>query len=202
MTSFPEMSGLDGTRVQTQLLAAPSRSFECTQLSLSTMRDSSFVVLTGSDHERPAFTDTEIQLIIDTFDAVVTGNPTAGAAQLRALAHTALAPLWTPGNSVSPSPYDLTVHSASRLIFFLSKENWSFEPARIKLKTSFGGGEFGGLNWLVLNGSSLEPRAFELVDSCTQTGESFEFALFIDVAQAGGSQHTRLIVDPIIKNED
>ncbi|WP_417482465.1 hypothetical protein [Maricaulis sp.] len=200
--SFPDMSGLDGTRVQAELLVAPSRSFECTQLSLSTLRDSSFVVLTGSDHGRTAFTDTEIGVILNTFDGVVTANPTADAAQLRALAYTALAPFWTPGNSVTPSPYDLTVHGASRLIFFISKENWSFEPARIKLKTSFGGGEFGGLNWLVLDGVSLEPKAFELVDSCTQRDEAFEFALFIDVAQAGGAQHTRLIVDPIIKNED
>lgn len=202
MTMFSDMTGLDGTRVQAEMLLAPSRSFECTQLSLSTLRDSSFVVLTGSDHGRSAFTDAEIGVILDSFDAVVTDNPDAGPAQLRTLAEAALAPLWTPDNGVKPSPYDLTVHGASRLIFFLSKENWCFEPARIKMKTSFGGGEFGGLNWLVLDGVSREPYAFELVDSCTQRDESFQFALFIDAAQAGGTQHTRVIVDPIIKNED
>ncbi len=183
-------------------LAAPARSYECTQISVSTLRGSSFVVLTGSDDDREPFTDTQIGVILSSFGSVVTGNPGLDAAQLRALAYTTLAPMWTPSNSVKPSPYDLNVHRASRLIFALSMENWIFEPARIKLKTGFGQGEFGGLDWLTLNGVSQEPNAFQLVDSCTQTDESFEFALFIDAAQAGGLQHTRIIVDPIIKNED
>ncbi|WP_417476866.1 hypothetical protein [Maricaulis sp.] len=200
--TIPDMSALDGTRVQAELLDVPSRSFECTQISVSTLRDGSFVVLAGSDDDRDPFTDTEIGVILASFDAVVSGNPGLTAPQLRTLAYTTLAPLWTPSNSVKPSPYDLDVHCASRLIFALSMPNWSFEPARIKLKTGFGQGEFGGLDWLTLNGVSLEPNAFQLVDSCTQTDESFEFALFMDVAQAGGAQHTRVIVDPIIKNED
>ncbi|MGK0266341.1 MAG: hypothetical protein ACI82N_000586 [Maricaulis sp.] len=200
--TIADMSALDGRLVQAELLAAPPRAYECTQISVSTLRGSSFVVLAGSDLERGAFTDTQIATILDTFSAVVAGNPSADAAQLRTLAYAALAPLWTPSNTVTPSPYDLVVGCASRLIFALSMPDWSFEPARIKLKTGFDQGEFAGLKWLTLDGRSLEPNAFQLVDSHTQIGESFEFALFIDAAQSGGAQHTRVIVDPIIKNED
>lgn len=200
--TIPDMSGLDGRKVQSDLLRAPARAYQCTQISVSTLRDSSFVVLTGSDTGRGSFTDKDILKILDTFNSVVAGNPGADAAQLRTLAYAALAPLWTAGNSVAPSPYDLVVKCSSRLIFALSMPDWSFEPARIKLKTVSEPGEFAGLEWLTLNGVSLEPNAFQLVDSYTQTGKSFEFALYLDAAQAGGAQHTRVIIDPVIKNED
>lgn len=200
--TISDMSGLDGTKVQPELLGAPACAYECTKISVSTLRDSSFVVLSGSDQERGKFTDEDILVILDTFSAVVADNPGADAASLRALAYAALAPLWNASNTVRPSPYDLTVDCPTRLIFSLSMPDWSFEPARIKLKSGFDQGEFAGLEWLVLNGKSMEPNAFQLVDSHTQVGESFEFALFMDASQAGGAQHTRVIIDPIIKNED
>lgn len=200
--TISNMSGLDGKQPQPELLGKPAVVHECTQISLSTLRDGSFVVLSGSDLERSAFTDQEIQTILDTFGTVVAGNPGADAAQLKTLAYTALAPLWTPNNSVTACPYDLSVNCSSRLVFALSMPDWSFEPARIKLKTSHNPGEFAGLQWLKLNGQSMEPNAFQLVDSYTQTGKSFEFALFVDASQARGTQHTRVIIDPVIKNED
>lgn len=200
--TISDMSALDGKKVQPELAGAPARSYECTQISVSTLRDSSFVVLTGTDMGRVKFSDTDILAILDTFDAVVTDNPGADAANLRTLAYAELAPLWTASNTITPSPYDITVDCPSRLIFALSMTDWCFEPARIKLKTDFDQGEFAGLKWLNLNGASMEPNAFQLVDSHTQTGESFEFALFMDASQSGGAQHTRVIIDPIIKNED
>tara|TARA_R110002051_G_scaffold259449_5_gene318995 strand:+ start:69766 stop:70383 length:618 start_codon:yes stop_codon:yes gene_type:complete len=200
--TISDMSGLDGTKIQPELLGKPTVVYECTQISVSTLRDSSFVVLSGTDTGRSAFTDSEILTILNTFGGVVTGNPAASAAQLRTLAYAALAPLWTANNTVTPSPYDLSVNCSSRLIFALSMPDWSFEPARIKLKTAFDQGEFAGLQWLTLNGQSMEPNAFQLVDSHTQTGKSFEFALFLDASQSEGAQHTRVIIDPVIKNED
>lgn len=200
--AIADMSALDGMLVQPELTGAPASTYKCTQISLSTLRGSSFVVLAGNDHQRTAFTDAEILTILTTFDTVVAANTAADAAQLRTLAYTALAPLWTPSNSAAPSPFDLNVDCASRLIFALSMPDWCFEPARIKLKTDFGAGEFAGLSWLSLNGTSMKPNAFQLVDSYTETGKEFEFALFIDASQSGGAQHTRVILDPIIKNED
>tara|TARA_R110002096_G_scaffold17030_18_gene58654 strand:- start:1812 stop:2417 length:606 start_codon:yes stop_codon:yes gene_type:complete len=198
----PDMSGLDGTKVQTALLGAPTCAHTRTQISVSTLRDSSFVVLTGSDMGRGAFTDPEIRTILDTFAAVVAKNPDVDAARLRTLAYAALSPLWTADNTVTASPYDLVVKCASRLIFAISMPDWSFEPARIKMKTASQPGEFAGLDWLTLDGVSMEPNAFQLVDSHEQTDESFEFALFLDAAQANGAQHTRVIIDPMIINED
>ena len=200
--TISDMSGLDGTKTQSELLGKPTTTYQCTQISVSTLRDGSFVVLSGSDTGRGAFTDAEILTILNTFDFVVAGNPGADAAQLRALAYAALVPLWVASDTVTASPYDLSVKCSSRLIFALSMPDWSFEPARIKLKTSFSQGEFAGLDWLTLDDQSMEPNAFQLVDSHTQTGKTFEFALFLDAAQSGGTQHTRVIVDPIIKNED
>ncbi len=196
------MMGLDGRNVQSELTGAPASAYEQTQISVSTLRDGSFVVLTGSDQGRGAFTDKDLRAILDTFNAVVAGNPGADAASLRALAYSALAPLWTANDTVTACPYDLAVACSTRLIFALSMPGWSFEPARIKLKTAFEAGEFAGLEWLSLGGQTVKPNAFQLVDSCTQRGKSFRFALYLDAAQAGGAQHTRVIIDPIIKNED
>lgn len=197
-----EMTGFDGDQVQADLLATPSRSYEHTQISVSTMRYGCFVVLVGTDTGRSAFSDTEIQTIFDTFDAVIAAHPVADATLLRTLAATALAPLWTLTPPFGTCPYDMTVAGSTRVVFYLSFDGWTFEPARIKLKSTSAPGEFAALTWLSLNGVSQEPLAFSFVDSCVQTHESFEYALYINAAQDSGAQNTRIVIDPIIKNED
>ena len=198
----PEMTGLDGAQTQTDLLAAPSQPQEKTQISVSTMRDGCFVVLVGSDGGGTAFTDADIQAIFDTFDGVIAAHPVANAPLLRTLATAALAPLWTLSPSAGDCPYDMTVRGPTRIIFYLSRDGWSFEPARIKLKSTCAPGEFAQLSWLSLDGVSQQPLAFSIVDSCTQTHEGFEYALYINAAQSAGMENTRIIIDPIIKNED
>lgn len=193
-----DAQSFDGTIVQTELEADCAFTPEVTQLGLVAQATDGFVVVHGSDANRDTFSDADLSAIFVTFAETVSEYPGADSSTLRTAVQQALSGQWTPCNMVAGCPFDEEVTAPSRLIFHVHVPGWGFEPARIKFKTDLPSGEFCGLKWLTLNGSTCAPYSFELGAQCVTQG-SYEYALYIRASQSAGSQLTRVIIDPKIE---
>jgi len=194
-----DMNSFDGSRIDSELAKTFGVSFRRTSLSLIAMSQGCFVVVTGIDKEETPFTDTEIEKIFVTFNRVVDENSTDTPQGLRLKIETALAPMWTPCPTSNKCPFNLNVKMATRLVFHLHIPGWSFEEARLKLKTLYKPGEFSDLTWLSLNGRSQEPISFSITDRDTEK-KVYEFALYTLAEQSGSEGSTRIIIDPETDN--
>jgi len=194
-----DANSFDGDRVEAELAQSSGVKYRRTSISLVTMRQGNFVIVTGIDKEKKPFSDSQIETIFSTFESVVDSNQTDTPKALRQKIEAALASLWTPCPASKKCPFNLTIKYATRLVFHLHILGWSFEEARMKLKTRFKPGEFSDLSWLSLNGKSQKPDSFSIIDKDSEK-KVFEFALYTSAAQADDGGVTRIIIDPEADN--
>jgi hypothetical protein len=193
---------LDGERVQRQL-GGGGRSYRCTSLTLIAMSRGAFVVVTGTDTTEKTFTDDDIAEIFEVFDTTVADHGEIGADALRDKVVSAIGQRWkicdlSKDCECSDCPFDLMIKMSTRIVFHLQIPGWSFEEARIKIKSGAPETQFSDLEWLSLNGQSQKPHSFSIIDQDTDK-EHYQFGLFARVDQAQG--WTRVIIDPEVMND-